>query len=59
MIKEYIYYSPIKKTVLEFIVKFIDKNQFSPTYLEIAKGVNQLIKKKILPKLELLRFVKI
>ena len=33
----HIYLSAIKLDVLKFIKKFIDQNEYSPTYLEIAK----------------------
>ena len=58
MIKEYIYYSPIKKTVLEFIVKFIDKHKYSPTYLEIAKGVKSVTSEKNITKARAARICK-
>ena len=34
-----IYFSSIKFTTLDFIKKFIEKNDYSPTLLEISKGL--------------------
>ena len=36
---KYIYFSLIKKQVLDFIIDFIRKNDFAPTYAEIANNV--------------------